>query len=110
MRSITDSHDSPVASVIEASSSTTTNRLAPSAPKPAPSELPTSLPRMPPALATSLWNRRRCRKPVDAIRNPTMPTRRSAGPRSASAWPSFSMPNSAIHATAPSTTGSRKAT
>ena len=41
---------------------------------------------------------------------PTMPTRRSAGPRSGSPSPSRSMPNSAIQATMPSTSGSRNAT
>ena len=112
MRSITANHDRPVASVTEVRNSTSRNRLPPSPPNSFSSDLPTSVPRMPPAPAEkcSAGTPRRCSRPVAEIRKPTMPIRRSAGPRSASPSPSVSMPNSAIQATAPRINGSRKAT
>jgi hypothetical protein len=109
MRSITASQDSPVASVTDTSSRASRNRLPPSAPKPASSELPTNRPRMPPPPAdrSTTLGMRSASRPVAETRKPTMPTRRRAGPRSASPSPSLSMPNNAIQATPASISGSR---
>src|SRR5690606_8303001 len=103
------SRHSPVASVTDTSSSASRNMWPPSAPTPRSSELPPGRPSTPPPPAGSPGTApmRRYSSPVAATRKPTMPTRRSAGPKSTRPPPAGSLPNSAIQATAPSTSGSR---
>ncbi len=112
MRSITASHDNPVASVTEIRNRLSRNRLAPRPPNMVCSELPTNRPSTPPLPAQRSLDptTRSFSNPQLETRKPTIPTNRSAGPRSTWPSPSVSIPNSAIHATAPSTKGSRNAT